>query len=434
MSFDHRWLRVRPGRPSQANYSRAVVGCLAAVLTAAVGAAGCRGGAVEDARRTTDSPGDPAVAGVVVVHAQDATAPDPPLWHLADSLSVGALEGDLAFGRIADVAPRTGGGMWVLDAQNRRAYGVDESGRLVVQISGPGAGPGELGNPTGVFEADDGRIAVTESYPPALHWFDSQGSFQETNYASGTRTGKVNGSPPPLGQWKVLPNGEAFVHLWSFPMPGTGSNVLHSLVGTPAAAAAGTPVADTLLQWNVEAASPDPMAEVKLIQAQPSWAIGAGPVIWWTPGDPYELRAFASDGELERIIRVPGDGVRLDDALRSRIEAYMLGLQGPGPGGNAAMAGLLERANWPESLPRVARLWVSIPHGRVFSARYEAGLFDDPPTMRLDVFEPDGSYVGRLDLPGGFTPRRFAAGAVYGVATDRLDVSYAVRYRLQEPK
>ena len=54
--------------------------------------------------------------------------------------------------------------------------------------------------------------------------------------------------------------------------------------------------------------------------------------------------------------------------------------------------------------------------------------------MRLDVFEPDGSYVGRLDLPGGFTPRRFAAGAVYGVATDRLDVSYAVRYRLQEPK
>jgi hypothetical protein len=137
---------------------------------------------------------------------------------------------------------------------------------------------------------------------------------------------------------------------------------------------------------------------------------------------------------LERIVRIPGDGVPIDDALRSRVEAYMLRLQGPGPGGNAAMAGLLERASWPESLPRVARLWVSIPHGRVFSARYEAGLFDDPPTMRVDVFEPDGSYVGRLDLPGGFTPRRFAAGAVYGVATDRLDVSYAVRYRLQEPK
>lgn len=98
------------------------------------------------------------------------------------------------------------------------------------------------------------------------------------------------------------------------------------------------------------------------------------------------------------------------------------------------MAGLLDRAIWPESLPRVARLWVSIPRGRVFAARYDEGLFDDPVHMRLDVFEPDGSYRGRLDLPGGFTPRRFMKGSVYGVARDELDVSYALRYRLMEPQ
>ena len=433
MSFDHRPCRVRPGRTLQAIVSHFFCGCVVAVLTAAAGAAGCRGGSSDDPLRTSEMPGDQDAAGVVVIQAADAAGPNPPLWRLADSLSVGALEGDLAFGRIADVAPRAGGGLWVLDAQNQTVYGVDESGGLVFRIGGPGEGPGELGNPTGVFEVDDGRIAVTESYPPALHWFDALGSHLETVYTANPLSGEGSGSPPPLGEWKVMPDGESFVHLWSIPLPGGGQRVLHSLVRT-SAEAGGSPVADTLLQWNVEAVSADPMAEVKLIQVHPRWAIGAGSTLWWTPGDPYELRAYASNGNLERIVRVPGDGVRLDDALRSKIESYLLRLQGPGPGGNLIMAGLIERASWPESLPQVAKLWVSIPRGRVFAARYQEGLYDDPPSMVVDIFEPDGSYAGRLDLPGGFSPRRFAEGAVYGVASDELDVSYAVRYKLQPPE
>ena len=433
MSLDHRPLRVRSGRSPQVILSRVVYNCVVALLTAAVGAAGCRGDATEDPGRTSGSPGDSGGAGAVVILAAEAEDPDPPIWRLADSLSVGALEGDLAFGRIADVAPRAAGGMWVLDAQNRTAYGVDESGGLVTSIGGAGEGPGELGNPTGVFEADDGRIAVTESYPPALHWFDSKGSYLETVYTSSAPGGVGGGSPPPLGTWMVMPDGDAFVHLWSIPMPGAGPEVRHSLLRIPAADD-GRPVADSLLEWDVEVASPDPMAELKLVQAQPVWAVGTGPVIWWTPGDPYELRRFTSGGHLERIVEVPGDGVQLDDALRSKIKAYMLRLQSPGSGGYSVMSGMLDRAIWPESLPRVARLWVSDPRGRVFAARYDEGLFDDPLHMRIDVFDPDGSYEGRLDLPGGFTPRRFVQGAVYGVARDELDVSYAVRYQLLEPE
>ena len=235
MCLDQRPLRGYPGRSSQVIAVRAVASCLVAVLAAALGPAGCRGDATGDRGRTSGSPGDPAVAGVAVIHAADAEAPDPPLWRLAKSLSVGALEGDLAFGRIADVAPRADGGMWVLDAQNRTVYGVDESGEIVMQVGGSGEGPGELGNPTGVFELQDGRIAVTESYPPALHWYDSQGTYLETVYTSRGESGDGNGSPPPLGQWSVMPDGEAFVHLWSIPMPGAGPDVRHSLLRIPAA-------------------------------------------------------------------------------------------------------------------------------------------------------------------------------------------------------
>lgn len=432
MSFEDRPLRARPGGQLRTNSSGFLRGWLIAGMAVVAGTAGCRGGG-DESGLATEAPGDPAAPEVVVIQAAEAAGPEPPLWRTADSLRVGALEGDLAFGRIADVAPRADGGMWVLDAQNRTAYGIDESGRLVIQFGGEGEGPGELGNPTGVFEAEDGRIAVTESYPPAVHWFDSQGSYLETLYTSSIAGGKGSGAPPPLGQWTVMPDGEAFVHLWSIPMPGGGPHVLHSLVRT-SSGARGSPVPDTLLQWNVEAVSADPMAEVKLIQVHPQWAIGPGSTLWWTPGDPYELRAYTSDGALERIVRVPGSGVRLDDALRSKIESYLLRLRGAGPGGNSVMAGLIERASWPESLPRVAKLWVSIPGGRLFVARYGEGLYDDPPSMVVDIFAPDGHYAGRLDLPGGFSPRRFAKGAVYGVSSDELEVSYAVRYRLQPPE
>jgi hypothetical protein len=102
--------------------------------------------------------------------------------------------------------------------------------------------------------------------------------------------------------------------------------------------------------------------------------------------------------------------------------------------GGAALDAVLERASWPDALPYLASIWVSTPWGRVFAAPFTSGMFDERPSLLIDVFEPDGRYSGSLTLPAGFSPRRFADGAVFGVTTDELGVTYAVRYRLEEPE
>ena len=51
-----------------------------------------------------------------------------------------------------------------------------------------------------------------------------------------------------------------------------------------------------------------------------------------------------------------------------------------------------------------------------------------------DAFEPDGRFLGRLQMPDGFqsTPTPFIRGdRIWGVVTDELDIQYVVRLRIE---
>ena len=100
----------------------------------------------------------------------------------------------------------------------------------------------------------------------------------------------------------------------------------------------------------------------------------------------------------------------------------------------SALVSARSRASWPDALPHLASIWVSTPGGRVFAAPFTSGMFNERPSLLIDVFEQDGRYSGSLTLPAGFSPRRFADGAVFGVTTGELGVTYAVRYRIEEPE
>ena len=299
-------------------------------------------------------------------------------------------------------------------------------------LGGEGDGPGEFRTPTGVFETSDGDLAVSESYPPRVHWFDPSGTYVGSVSVDGPAEAAAR-SAPTLGQWSVLPDRTALVHVWSFPMPGDASGETHTLIrATHGVGGAGRP--DTLVEWTVASLTADPGGEVKLIAARPQWAAGPDSVSWWTPADRYEMRAFGSAGEIVRTVVLEREPVRIDRALQSEIEQFFLRSAGSGPAAAAEMERVLERATWPERLPGVARLWVAWPSGRLFAAPYLPGLFREPPVMRLDVFEPDGGFAGWMDLPAGFSPRRFAADRVYGVLTDELGMEVAAHFRLAAPE
>jgi len=397
----------------------------------AAAAAGCG-----DIQRT-GSPGSDAgspdsdSAGDSVVRNPAFDPEAPAAWRVGDELRVGSVDGELAFGRVSDVAPRSAGGMWVLDGLSRKAFGFDESGSLVLAFGRRGEGPGELRNPSRVLETTDGRIAITEAFPPVLHRFEVDGSFRETVRVEASRNEEGTRSLPVLAEWWVGPDGTPFADVFAVPMPGGEPRVRHSIirvVGEGLSAEA----PDTLVRWSVRVPPADPTADVEMAATTPQWSVGPGPVIWWTPGTPYELRSYGSAGELLTIARLPREATPVTRELKAAIESDLRRSSIDGAGGSAALDAVLERASWPDALPHVAAIWVSAPDGRVFAAPFNSGMFDERPSMLIDVFEPNGRYSGSLTLPAGYSPRRFADGAVFGVTTDELGVTYAVRYRIEK--
>jgi hypothetical protein len=98
---------------------------------------------------------------------------------------------------------------------------------------------------------------------------------------------------------------------------------------------------------------------------------------------------------------------------------------------------LLGRMEFESAVPDVLRLWVSEPDGRLWLGVHDAGLFEmasEPPAggwaNALDVFEPDGRYLGRIPIPEGFRLRVVTEKALYGIWENELEVPFARRYRV----
>jgi hypothetical protein len=184
----------------------------------------------------------------------------------------------------------------------------------------------------------------------------------------------------------------------------------------------------------VAATPADFSAPLPIVPVTPKWTTGPGDLVWWTPGSPYEIHAYELTGKLAHVITLDRDAVPVTGEVRELIADGLRRSAGRGPGGIGLVENALSRAKWPDVLPQLAGLWVSDPDGRVFTAPYSASSFDPGAPIVLDVFEPDGGFSGSLRLPPAFSPKRFAGGFVYGVATDDLGVTFAVRYAIERSR
>ncbi|MFO7586792.1 MAG: hypothetical protein R6X22_01855 [Gemmatimonadota bacterium] len=402
-----------------------LVACLAALQ-----AAGCGGDAAPH-RPEGSAAGPRDSAGVPVRIARDEGWPPGAAWRLERDLVVGEIDGPLAFGRIADVAPRAAGGLWVVDAQAARVRGFDGAGREALSIGGPGRGPGEFRSPAGLVETDDGRVAVFESYPPRLDWFDADGRYLGAARVAPGRDEAGTRTVPAFAQWAVAPDGTPFADVFAVPVPGGDPEVRHALLRFPGDGLGGEGP-DTVHSWRVPAPLPDPAGGIPVLPPRPLWAVGPDGAVRWTPGTPYEIRTLTREGGLAAVLRRPIPSTRLTPALRAALEAGIRRSLEAGGGPGAADA-ILRRLEFPEALPHVAGLWVSRPDGTLYVARYtEESVREERPTS-LDVLGPDGEFLGELPLPEGFSPRAFTPEAAYGVLEDELEVPFAARFRIVRP-
>lgn len=154
--------------------------------------------------------------------------------------------------------------------------------------------------------------------------------------------------------------------------------------------------------------------------------------------DRFEVRRYASDGRLVRIIRRSHDPRPLTEERRRRFGDWLIGqipASGPRGGENERrrMRRRLASVHWPERLPAYSWLLAS-GDGHLWVEEYRwpepHGIPPDPEPIRWSVFDPEGRWLGRVELPGRLLLRSVAEDHVIGIWRHEDGVADVRVYRL----
>ena len=360
---------------------------------------------------------------------------------LVPEMSIGEQDGadEYLFGRIASIAVDAERTVYVLDGQAQEVRVFDADGTYVRTLGRSGEGPGEFTRAEAVAVLPDGRILVrdagdkniqvfgpgqddTDQWPYSLsgvmsytntplHTDDDGRTYQEISRVDEASSGSW---PSLIDEIVVLgPDG---THLDTLPDPWGDYE-------PPA------------LQWELTR-SPIPFMPLGHWSVHPNGHLLSG-----FPSD-YTI-SLGRDGGVLRIERVY-EPVRVSENERSYYTGEITRMQ------RARFPGW----RWtgppvPETKPvfrelmagRNGRIWVGL-ETESYAVENERHDPDDPASspvvwgsgLRYDVFEPDGTYLGTVEPPAGFsrypTPV-FDGDHVWAATRDELGVGRVVRYRIE---
>ncbi|MEJ2215776.1 MAG: hypothetical protein P8099_04085 [Gemmatimonadota bacterium] len=413
---------------------------LALVTVAAMSAGGCGkpsaggGGWVV----TRDTVGD-----TIVVHTLSGSVWGAPR-RLVQEQSIGVFDGpdEYMFGGISGLAVDGDGNMYVYDRQVPvlRKYAPD--GSFLMNLGRKGGGPGEYKNSDGGMAVlPDGRLALRDP-----------GNARIQLYTPGGE---------PAGSWRI--RGGFF----------TGQRMVVDSTGGIYTDVLLDPKAD-VSDWRmglVRYADGEPGDtfpaphydyDAPRIEARVNNHDGTSVSINNVPYSPHPFHAFSPLGywvsgvSTDYVIDLlePGGVVRIrkdwqpvavtsgeKDNAEARATYNMRQMKpdwkwnGPAiPDTKPPISGVLVGAD--------GRIWVQVPQPGVEIPGVPEVKAGEEPLQRwrepvaFDVFEPDGTYLGRVNAPDGF--RRypnpiFRDDHVWAITRDSLDVEYVVRFRLSAP-
>lgn len=368
---------------------------------------------------------DTLASGAVVVRNPEVgrwTVERP--WATEVDLRIGSVDGagPDVFGRVAALEVDERGRIYVLDSQAAELRVFDRDGAIVRVLGGRGAGPGEFGNPTGLAWGPDGHLWVVDASNARYAAFDTAGVLVATERRP------VAGAmmPWPGG---LDPDGRVLdVAIARHPEGGVRTALLHI---HPDFRAADTLRLPAFAAERFSATVPTPSGQAYYEAPVPFtpdlvWHFDRRGYLWHGTTAPYRIVQATLDGDTVRIIE--------REYTPERVTA-------------ADRAGSLER------LRPMTDAGITIDPGRIPSEKpaFERFLVDDqgflfvepprtyprqdeqPVATALDVFDPHGYYLGRIELAVplfAFTTPVVRGGAIYGVHLDDMDVPSVVRLRL----
>jgi hypothetical protein len=390
-----------------------------------------------------DTLGDTVIVRTLAGSAWSAPA------RLEPEVRIGVFEGEDhdMLGDVRSIAVAPDGAIYVMDAQvpALRKYGPD--GRFVATFGREGEGPGEYRGPDGGLAVlEDGRVVLRDPRNGRLQVYSGQGD--------------------PLATWPIRGNFNTTNPL----VVDTAGRIYTAILLDPTAAAmewrmgvvvidpaTGEPV-DTIAAptWDYEA--PRLVAQhvtedgtntsVNSVPFGPTKTWAVSPLGYMVGGvsDRYAVDQYRRDGGVVRVERAyepvavqRGERANREERTRWSMRQTQPDWSWNGPG-------------IPDQKPpfreiyvgESGRLWIllhqpgePIPEDEVLEPDASDPGARPPERWRepvaFDVFEPDGTYLGRVTAPAGFslnpTPI-FGRDHVWAVVRDALDVQYVVRYRI----
>ena len=345
---------------------------------------------------------------------------------LVEELRIGQLDDDddaYTFGQVREMAVSSDGTIYVYDGAVRALRAYDSTGRYLRTIGAEGAGPGEYREIVGLVVDRNGRLLLRDprlgrvmvysaTGEPVSSWPMPSGLYTSDALRADTtghvyariRTGEVEpGRPWPMGFVRLAADGRVVDTL---PAP------------TWAEARASTAVYDPVVKWT------------------------------WHPhgyfvaafGARYAVDLRRPAGPVLRIERAAQPQIPVPAGERAELDSIFAALrrQQPAGGGEA-----------PTPVPAVkpfirelatgadGRIWVrphlpsverTDPVDTTLPVEQRPRRWTEPTAW--DVFDPDGTYLGRVPLPPRTTLYAMRGENAWGTVRDENDVPYLVRWRI----
>jgi hypothetical protein len=405
--------------------------------------AACGGDAAPRLQVERDTVGDTVIVRTVAGSEWGAVAT------LEPEVRIGVFEGEdhFMFGQVRSIAVGPDGSIYAVDAQvpALRKYAAD--GTYLATFGREGEGPGEYRGPDGGLAVlPDGRVVLRDPRNARLQVYSATGE----PLATWPIRGNFNTSNPLVVDTaarvhtQILLDPEASVMDWKMGLLAIDSESGEPVDTVPAPTWDYEP--PRLVAQRVSEGGTSTSVNGVPFSPSTSWAFS--PLGYMVGGlsTRYAIDLYHPDGPVLRIERVydpvpvaPGEKANREDIARWNMRQTQPDWTWNGPA-------------IPDRKPpfrdiyvgRDGRIWVMVhqPGERIPADQVDdRGSGPNPrPATRwrerpaFDVFEPDGTYLGRVLAPVELSPYPtpiFDGTRVWGVVRDELDVQYITRFRVQ---
>jgi hypothetical protein len=325
-------------------------------------------------------------------------------------------DGPDLFGRITSLAVDEAGRIYVLEGQAQEIRVFDATGSHVRTIGRKGGGPGELNQAVHMQFGPDGNLWVVDPQNNRVSVFDTAGTY-------------LDGHRMP-GGFIIIPWPGGFDAQGDYysPIPRPSEEGFN--MGLAHYDAALEPIdtlevpEDPVDREGFELQRGDSRWRASIpFTAGFQWRLSPAGTFWGLFSGEYRLFELSQRGDTLRTITRAYDPLPVTDldmeAARERLEWFI------------QEGGKVDWSKIPSEKPATEDFFVDAL-GYVWVQPVTVAAEEN---LRLDVFDPDGRYLGRVALPGPIAYARplIQDGVIYAVTENDLEVPFVVRWRIEKP-